>query len=388
VFLQDCLIYRWIAGYLVRPLHPALALVAFVALGILVRIFWSPKRADDQPAPGTPSKTASAQQPDPAAQAAGSPAAATPGDSEHSEAGHPRRSRSTTGPLAEPTPGGSSKAHSPSEAGTVTSPGTPSGASHGGARGRRDPSLWIRAFLETGAVAFSLRPPEQLTKVTKDAIAEDPAKASSLGVALRWAEYAWFKVCPPLLLPGRGGVGSQARVRNADIGRQARQHTRAHEILDVAGIAAAVLGIQRDEVESGTPITSTSIPGEVLNSQGTTNSTPRTERRASRTCTRAAGKLLAYNIMFGRAYSRRDLPNHQPASRKTDSLTFSRRSRPARRAVSPARANHPYRGFPCVTARAAIGIPGRQPEWPPATKVGMDIHSKSIIEEPPYGTEP
>ena len=200
VFLQDCLIYRWIAGYLVRPLHPALAFVAFVALGILVRIFRSPKRADDQPALGTPSKSASARQPDPAAQTAGSPAVATPGDIEQLEAGRPGRSWSPTGPLAEPTPGGSSKAHSPSEAGPLTSPGTPSGASHGRTRGRRDPSLWIRAFLETGAVAFSLRPPERLTQVTKDAIAEDPAKASSLGVALRWAEYAWFKVLTVLAI--------------------------------------------------------------------------------------------------------------------------------------------------------------------------------------------
>jgi hypothetical protein len=200
VFLQDRLIYQWIAGYLVRPLHPVVAFVAFLALGILVRIFRSPKRANDQPAPGTPPKSAAARQPDPAAQAAGIPAAATPGDSELSQAGPPGRSRSTTGPAAEPTPGGSSMAHSPSEAGTLTSPGTPSGVSHGRARRRRDPSHWIRAFFETGAVAFSVRPPEQLTKVTKDAIAEDIAKASSLGVALRWAEYAWFKVLAVLAI--------------------------------------------------------------------------------------------------------------------------------------------------------------------------------------------
>ena len=167
-WLQDRVLYRWVAGYLVRPLSPALVFAALWALGIIVRIFRRPKLAKpagDQPGSGTPASQPVRQQ-DPAAQAAGTTAGATRAGSEQGEVSRANPSQTTTRAPIEPPAG----------------------------RGRRDLSHWIQAFLDAGAVAFSPRPPKQLKEATRD-----PDVSGLAVVAVRWLEFAGFKALTVLI---------------------------------------------------------------------------------------------------------------------------------------------------------------------------------------------
>ena len=151
-WFQDRLCYRWVAGYLVRPLSPALVFIALLVLGFACRIGRLPQPA--KPAENPPEPSASA----------------------------------TPAPEAEPDV----VAHMVE---TVPSEGTDEGADHKRGPRRRDSSHWIRAFLDVGAVAFSPRPPPELKDATSN-----PVGATIAYAAIRWIEFAGFKVLTVLII--------------------------------------------------------------------------------------------------------------------------------------------------------------------------------------------